>query len=193
MRITPLAALLLPATAALAQTISDTATAEAAITPAVLRAHVRFLASDLLEGRGVGTRGDELARTYLATQMESHGLLPGGADGAWEQPVPILGITSTVTTTLAAKGAGGTASFEAPNDYTAVAGSPAATAAWNGAELVFVGYGIDAPEQTWDDFQGVDLKGKVLLVMNNDPADDPERFAGKTRLYYGRWSYKYEE
>lgn len=106
--------------------------------------------------------------------------------------MPILGITTAVTTTLTAKGKNG-ATFAAPDDFTSVAGSPAATAAWANAELVFVGYGITAPEQQWDDFGATDVKGKVLLVMNNDPADDPARFAGKTRLYYGRWSYKYEE
>ncbi|MBX3462805.1 MAG: M28 family peptidase [Planctomycetes bacterium] len=157
-----------------------------------LAAHVRFLSHDLLEGRGVGTRGDELARLYLATQFEAFGLRPGHDDG-WEQAVPILGITSVVTAPLAARGAGGTAQFTAPDDFTAVAGGPAASARWQDAELVFVGYGITAPEQRWDDFGDADLRGKVLLVMNDDPAGDPDRFAGRTRLYYGRWSYKFEE
>lgn len=158
-----------------------------------LQAHVSFLASDLLEGRGVGTRGDELARQYIAAQLQASGLQPGGPDGGWHQPVPILGITTNVTTTLTARGNGGEATFQAPEDFTAVAGSPDPTAAWADAELVFVGYGITAPEQQWDDFGAVDVRGKVLLVMNSDPADDPARFAGRTRLYYGRWSYKYEE
>jgi Zn-dependent M28 family amino/carboxypeptidase len=158
-----------------------------------LQAHVRFLADDLLEGRGPGTRADTLARLYLATQLQANGLQPGGADGSWMQTVPILGITSVVTTPLRAYGSGGEANFTAPDDYTAVAGSPDANAAWQGAELVFVGYGIQAPEQKWDDFGTTDVRGKVLLVMNDDPADDPNRFAGKSRLYYGRWSYKYEE
>ena len=163
------------------------------ITKAELAAHVQFLSSDLLEGRGVGTRGDQLTREYLATELQSYGLQPGAADGSWVQPVPILGITTTVDRTLTATGKGGTATFAAPDDFTAVAGSPAASVAWQDAELVFVGYGIDAPEQQWNDFGAVDLKGKVLLVMNSDPANDPQRFAGKTRLYYGRWSYKFEE
>jgi hypothetical protein len=162
------------------------------IAEARLRADIRFLSDDLLEGRGVGTRGDALARHYLATQLEAAGCQPGAGNGNWMQPVPILGITSTVTATLFAKGAG-EASFDAPADFTAVAGSPAARAAWQDAELVFVGYGITAPEQKWDDFGAFDVRGKVLLVMNNDPSNDPERFAGRTRLYYGRWSYKYEE
>jgi len=163
------------------------------ITKDVLTAHVRYLSNDLLEGRGVGTRGDTLARLYLATQLESHGLKPGAADGSWMQTVPISGITTLVTKTLTAKGSGGEAEFKAPDDFTAVAGSPDPTAAWQDADLVFVGYGITAPEQQWDDFGNTDVRGKVLLVMNNDPADDPARFAGKTRLYYGRWTYKYEE
>jgi hypothetical protein len=172
---------------------SPQAASSPAITKAELLAHVRFLADDLLEGRGPGTRGDQLARTYISTQLQAAGLQPGGADGSWMQPVPILGITSEVTTPLHARGPKGDAKFTAPDDYTAVAGSPDATAAWNGAELVFVGYGIHAPEQQWDDFGDVDLRGKVLLVMNDDPSFDPARFAGKARLYYGRWSYKFEE
>lgn len=166
---------------------------ESQINEGVLRAHVEFLSSDELGGRGVGTKGDVLARNYIAAQLRAAGCEPGAADGGWMQPVPILGIKSTVTQSLAARGPKGTSSFEAPTDYTAVAGNPAASAAWSNAEVVFVGYGIDAPEQNWDDYQGVDLNGKVLLVMNNDPADDPDRFAGNTRLYYGRWSYKFEE
>ncbi len=158
-----------------------------------LLANVRFLADDLLEGRGPGTRADQLARLYIATQLQAAGCKPGGAEGSWMQPVPILGITSTVGETLVAKSASGSAMFQAPNDFTAVAGNPDAAAAWADAELVFVGFGITAPEQNWDDFGSTDVKGKVLLVMNDDPADDPARFAGKTRLYYGRWSYKYEE
>lgn len=171
----------------------DAAAVEHLITRDVIMAHVRFLADDLLEGRGTGTRGDALARTYLSTQMQACGLQPGVSGQAWTQPVPILGITSVVTQTLTAKGLNGEAVFQAPDDFTAVAGSPDPQATWQGAEMVFVGYGIHAPEQQWNDFGSEDVKGKVLLVMNNDPADDPARFAGKTRLYYGRWSYKYEE
>ncbi len=184
---------LLMAVAATACATFDTDSAGRAITKDALEAHVRFLADDLLEGRGPGTRGDALARLYIARQMQECGLRPAAGDGSWMQPVPILGITSTVTKSLSAAGKGGSASFAAPDFFTAVAGNAAAGAEWRAAELVFVGYGITAPEQQWDDFGSTDLKGKVLLVMNNDPADDPARFAGKTRLYYGRWSYKYEE
>lgn len=193
-------AVVLAASTVLAQTPppnAPTANAPASTAPAIKKeeilAHVRFLADDLLEGRGPGTRGDQLARNYLGTQLQAAGLQPGGVDGSWMQPVPILGITSAVTTPLRARGAKGELKLTAPDDYTAVAGSPDATAAWNGAELVFVGYGIHAPDQQWDDFGSVDVRGKVLLVMNDDPSFDPARFAGKARLYYGRWSYKFEE
>jgi len=154
---------------------------------------VRYLSDDLLEGRGVGTRGDRLTRKYIATQFESFGLRPGGVDGGWEQPVEMLGITASVTTPFKVTGPGGEVVFSAPTDYTAESGHGGSTSAWEDAEIVFVGYGIHAPEQQWDDFKGADLKGKVLLVMNNDPASDPKLFAGQTRLYYGRWSYKFEE
>ena len=168
-------------------------TAEQEISAATLRGAIRFLSSDLLEGRGVGSRGDLLCRAYLRSEFERCGLLPGANDTDYEQPVPILGIRSVVTRPFTARGKGGDAAFTAPTDYTAVAGSSAAEAGWDDAELVFIGYGIDAPEQDWDDYKGADLRGKVLLVMNNDPSDDLALFAGKTRLYYGRWSYKYEE
>jgi Zn-dependent M28 family amino/carboxypeptidase len=163
------------------------------ITAAVIAGATRFLSSDLLEGRGVGTRGDELARAYIASEFEKYGLQPGGPDGTWLQKVPILGIKADVAKTLTAHGSGGEAAFQAPEDFTAVAGNAAAQGVWQNADVEFVGYGITAPEQQWDDFKGVDVRGKVLLVMNNDPEDDPALFAGKTRLYYGRWTYKYEE
>ena len=169
------------------------AAAERQINTGELTGLVRFLSSDLLEGRAPGTRGDLLARAFIQSEFERCGLRPGLADKLWVQPVPMLGIKTAVARPLAAKGSGGSAQFTAPDDYTAVAGSDEATADWNDAALVFVGYGITAPEQQWDDFKGQDLRGKVLLVMNNDPADDPALFAGTTRLYYGRWSYKYEE
>lgn len=163
------------------------------ITEDTISSGIAFLADDLLEGRGVGTRGGGLARRYLATQMQGMGLVPGGVDGTWEQPVPMVGITAEVTRPLTVKGPEGGATFAAPKDYTCEAGRPEETSVWRDAEIVFVGYGIHAPEQKWDDYKDADLRGKVLLVMNNDPADDPELFAGQTRLYYGRWSYKYEE
>jgi Zn-dependent M28 family amino/carboxypeptidase len=164
-----------------------------AITPESLAGPLRFLSDDLLEGRGVGSRGDQLARLYLATQLQLAGLAPAGPNGAWVQPVPIVAIKSAIATPLEAAGTGDKASFTAPEDYVAWAARPGERTEWKDAEIVFVGYGIRAPEQQWDDYKGADLKGKVLLFMNDDPSADPALFAGKTRLYYGRWSYKFEE
>lgn len=174
--------------------VRDQAALDARITVDSIRAPLRFLSHDLLEGRGPGTRGDELAQLYLATQMQAYGVQPGGVDGSWTQPVPMVGITSTITKPLTARaGAGEEVAFEAPADFTAQAARPDAATAWADVPLVFVGYGITAPEQDWDDFGDVDVSGKVLLVMNNDPEDDPSLFEGRRRLYYGRWSYKFEE
>ncbi|MHC4816267.1 MAG: protease-associated domain-containing protein, partial [Planctomycetota bacterium] len=169
------------------------AAVEGLITQDYISAGIAYLADDLLEGRGVGSRGGRLARRYLATQMQGMGLSPGGVNGTWEQPVPMVGITATVETPMTVRGPHGEASFTAPEDYTCEAGRPDPATGWQEREIVFVGYGIHAPEQKWDDFKGADVAGKVLLVMNNDPSSDPNLFAGKTRLYYGRWSYKYEE
>lgn len=167
---------------------------DALITRDAIAAPLDFLSDDLLEGRGVGTRGDELSRLYIRTQLQSYGLKPAGPDGGWEQDVPIVAIKSATERKLTAKNAAGrTLSYTGPRDYTTFAGRPDEMTEWKDADLVFVGYGIHAPEQNWDDFKDVDVKGKVLLVMNNDPSTDPDLFAGKTRLYYGRWSYKYEE
>ncbi len=183
-------------THAIAESPAAADRAMATIDAASLAGSIRLLSSDLFEGRGPGSRGDELARAYIQSEFERSGLEPAAADGSWEQKVPILGITSKVTQPLMVTNRLGDSAvlhFDAPTDYTAVAGSDSAEADWKDAGLVFVGYGIHAPEQDWDDYGDVDLTGKVLLVMNNDPSTDPALFAGKTRLYYGRWSYKFEE
>jgi len=167
------------------------AAAESCLTEQALRGHIRFLADDLLEGRGPGSRGDELARAYIAAQFESLGLKPVLPNQAWMQPVPLVGVTAHVPATLAFQKAGKSLELKRHEDYVFAAGKPQTQIAVNDAEIVFVGYGIQAPEYQWDDFKGMDLRGKVLLVMNNDPADDPKLFEGKRRLYYGRWDYKY--
>jgi Zn-dependent M28 family amino/carboxypeptidase len=167
--------------------------AAASITAERLRAHIRYLADDLLEGRGPGSRGDRLAQAYIATQMEAMGLLPAGPDGSWFQPFDIVGVdTENPPTTLFRKGSD-SVQLKYHDEFIASSGVQAPAARLEDAELVFVGYGIVAPEYGWDDFKGQDMKGKVLVVMNNDPEDDPALFAGKTRLYYGRWTYKYEQ
>lgn len=168
-------------------------TAAQQITPALLRAQVRYLASDLLEGRGPATRGDALAEAYIQSQMESLGLKPGAPDGSWFQKFDIVGVTSHVPETIGFSHGNDTLKLKRLDDMMAFSGMQTPQATIDNAEVVFVGYGIVAPEYQWNDFKGMDLKGKVLLVMNNDPEDDPKLFAGKTRLYYGRWDYKYEE
>jgi len=157
-----------------------------------MRADVRFLSSDLLEGRGPATRGDRLAREYLASRFEAIGLEPGAPEGAWEQGFDLVGVTAACPEVLrVSRGAAGT-DLRFHEDYVAFSGIQAPEARVDDAEVVFVGYGIVAQEHGWDDFKGADLKGRVLLVMNNDPESDPQAFAGKRRLYYGRWDYKYE-
>jgi Zn-dependent M28 family amino/carboxypeptidase len=164
--------------------------AQETITEALLRSHIRFLASDLLEGRGPATRGDLLAQAYVASQLEGLGLEPAAPGGGWSQPFDIVSLEGNPKSiTVSAKGK--TTELLHQRDIIAVAGAQEAESKWKDAELVFVGYGMVAPEYQWDDFKGVDLKGKVLLVMNNDPSDDPALFAGKMRLWYGRWDYKY--
>jgi len=179
--------LALLASAAFAQ-----APAEKLLTKEQLLAHTRYLASDGLEGRGPATRGDALAQGYIAAQLESLGVQPGAPDGGWLQPVELVGITGNPKT-LELSGNGKALSLKYWDDIIAVSGTPTETTKVEGAEVVFVGYGIQAPEYQWDDFKGLDVKGKVLLVMNNDPESDPALFAGKTRLWYGRWDYKYDK
>jgi Zn-dependent M28 family amino/carboxypeptidase len=162
------------------------------IRPELIRAHIRFLASDLLEGRGPATRGDRLAEEYIAAQMEGLGLEPAAPDGSWYQPFQIVGITSQAPAPIHLSRGGQSVDLRYHDDYMAFSGVEGPQASTAGGEVVFVGYGIVAPEYQWDDYKGADLKGKVLLMMNNDPEDDPNLFAGKTRLYYGRWGYKYE-
>lgn len=158
----------------------------------LIRAHVRFLASDLLEGRGPASRGDRLAEEYIAAQMEGLGLEPAAPGGGWFQRFDIVGITSEAPATVHFTRGGESVDLHYRDDYVAFSGVQGPEASTGGGEVVFVGYGIVAPEYQWDDYKGADLEGKVLLMMNNDPEDDPKLFGGKTRLYYGRWTYKYE-
>jgi len=168
------------------------AVAKAQITTSTLRAPIRYLASDELEGRGPATRGDALARLYLATQLEELGFQPGGDKGGWEQTVDVVGVTAKLPATWNFTGKGGEVALKLSDDYIAGSGVQENVAQIKDAGLVFVGYGIEAPEYKWDDFKGVDVRGKVLVMLNNDPDWDPKLFEGKTRLYYGRWTYKYE-
>jgi Zn-dependent M28 family amino/carboxypeptidase len=164
------------------------------ITAKRIRAHIRFLASDLLEGRGPATRGDELAEAYLQSEMEAMGIKPGAPGGGWIQKVPLVGIKPTFDGPARFRSERGTAAGIPGDNFVAASGVQRPEAKVEDAEIVFVGYGIVAPEYKWDDYKDADLKGKVLLMMNNDPEGspaEPNLFAGKTRLWYGRWDYKY--
>jgi Zn-dependent M28 family amino/carboxypeptidase len=157
-----------------------------------LRAHIGFLASDLLEGRGPGTRGDALAQQYIATQFQLLGLKPAGPKGSYLQPFELVGMTGHPETMTFTSDSGST-QLRSHEDFMVNSGVQAAEAVLQDSELVFVGYGIQAPEYEWDDFKGMELKGKTLLILNNDPEDDPRLFGGRARLWYGRWDYKYEQ
>jgi len=164
------------------------------VSAGALAAHIRFLADDLLEGRAPGSRGGELAMRYIAAQYERLGLKPIGDDGGYLQRFDIVGMKSEVTTPITVAAPGRKPLVLQPLvDSVVDAGRQEPALAVRDADVVFVGYGITAPEEKWDDFKDVDVRGKVLVVMNNDPEDDPALFAGKTRLYYGRWDYKYAE
>jgi Zn-dependent M28 family amino/carboxypeptidase len=162
------------------------------ITRATLEAPIRFLSSDLLEGRGPGTRGDELARLYLQTQLEGLGYQPAFPNGAWQQPFDLVHIKSAIPGSWTFRAKGVQVDLKLHEDYSAASGQQTDRVTIPDAELVFAGYGIQAPEYRWDDFKGVNLAGKILVMMNNNPDWDPNLFAGKRRLYYGRWTYKYE-
>jgi len=157
-----------------------------------LRADIRFLASDLLEGRGPGTRGDRLAQAYVASRFEAIGLEPGAADGTWLQPFDLVSVHTHCPPVLRVTRGAEAVDLDFYEEYIATSGVQSEVARVDDAEIVFVGYGIVAPEYQWDDFGNMDLRGKVLLIMNNDPETDPELFEGTRRLYYGRWDYKYE-
>ncbi len=164
------------------------------ITAAEIDGDLRFLSSDLLEGRGPGTRGGRLAEEYIASQLRSAGIQPGNK-GSYFQDVPTDVVTLEPSSLHAQASGKATASLRDPEDVVLWAGSALAESGAKG-DLVFVGYGVRAPEYRWDDFKGLDLKGKILLVLVNDPpatAAEPELFGGKAMTYYGRWTYKFEE
>lgn len=158
-----------------------------------LRAYIQFLADDITEGRGVGTPGDMIAEKYIASQFQAMGLKPGNGD-SYFQTFPLIGIHADPSMSLHFKHADKTIKLNYYDDFIAVPGNQESLIQIDKAELVFAGYGIVAPEFNWNDFKNSDVKGKILLIMNNDPdTGDPNFFGGKTRLYYGRWDYKYEE
>jgi Zn-dependent M28 family amino/carboxypeptidase len=164
------------------------------ITPDHIRQHVRFLSHDLLEGRGTGQRGGDIAAEYIATQFALYGLKPAGDNGSYMQKVPLVGITPSPETRFWFVPPHGSAMELKPiDDYVAYDETQQPQSDVD-ANLVYVGYGIEAPEYKWDDYKGTDVKGKVLLMLVNEPpSDDPKFFKGPALTYYGRWTYKYEE
>lgn len=167
------------------------------IDESALRAHIKFLSDDLLEGRGTGARGGELAARYIAAQMEALGLKGAGANGSYFQPVSLVGVKADPSTTLTASSQSGSENFKFADDFVAFTGAQTDEVEVD-TDMVFVGYGISAPGQKWNDYKGdpSDYRGKILLILVNDPpatAAEPNLFGGKTLTYYGRWTYKFEE
>jgi Zn-dependent M28 family amino/carboxypeptidase len=154
-----------------------------------IAAHVRFLSDDLLEGRGVASRGEALATLYIATQFAALGLEPLGDDGAFFQKVPLVGVQTEPSTILSLNNR----PLKLLDEFVGVNHRQQPDTPVD-AEAVFVGHGIVAPEFQWNDYQGADVRGKwVVLFTNEPPSDDPGLFGGRALTYYGRWTYKYEE
>ena len=164
------------------------------IDPERIRVHVRFLSHDLLEGRGTGQRGGDIAAEYMATQFALYGLKPVGDSGSYLQKVPMVGITPAPETTFSLVSSKGEAADLKPLEQYVAYDQTQQPRSDVDAEIVYVGYGIEAPEYKWDDYKGTDVRGKVLLMLVNEPpSDDVNFFKGKALTYYGRWTYKYEE
>jgi Zn-dependent M28 family amino/carboxypeptidase len=159
-----------------------------------IRAHVKFLSSDLLEGRGMGQRGSDIAAEYIATQFALDGLKPAGDHGTYFQTVPMVTMSTLPETSVSlVPKSGEPLALKIRDDYV-VQNETQTESVDIDAPIVFVGYGIQAPEYNWDDYKGYDLKGKVALLFVNEPiSNDPKFFKGRALTYYGRWIYKFEE
>jgi Zn-dependent M28 family amino/carboxypeptidase len=171
--------------------------ASSSISEDTLRAHIKFLSDDQLEGRGTGAPGGMLAAKYIAAQLEALGLKGAGDKSSYFQPVSLVGVKADPATVLTVSAGDKREAFKFADEFVAFTGAQAPEADVN-AEMVFVGYGINAPEQHWNDYKGDanDYKGKVLVMLVNDPpatSAEPNLFGGRALTYYGRWTYKYEE
>jgi Zn-dependent M28 family amino/carboxypeptidase len=180
-----------PATASDGSVAGEGAAKE--ITEEFIREIIAEISSDAYEGRGPGSAGDVKARQYLASRLVDLGLLPGAADGTWEQRFDLVGVNSHQPEKWKFEGAGSSLTIKQWDDFIVSSGVQKDRSEVSDAEVVFVGYGIQAAEFDWDDYAGVDVTGKVVLIMNNDPDWDPDLFAGDTRLWYGRWDYKQQK
>ncbi len=170
------------------------------ITPDALLAHIKTLASDEFEGRAPGSKGEELSIKYIADQFKAIGLMPGNPDGSYFQEVPLAGIKSEPRMVFAVAGKP-PVELKFGDDFVASSARLQPEVKIDNSDLVFVGYGVVAPEYGWDDYKGVDVRGKTILMLINDPAvldpNDPSKldekmFKGRAMTYYGRWTYKYE-
>ncbi len=189
-----------PATDTGADTSTDTAAAthefSPEITEADFREMTRTLSSDEFEGRAPGSPGGEKTVEYISAQFERIGLQPAGDNDSWYQTVPMVQTTASDATVLRVAGANGERELKFGSDMMLGTRTGQQTISVNDSELVFVGYGVDAPERDWNDYEGLDVKGKTVVMLVNDPGfhvDDAELFDGNRMTYYGRWTYKFEE
>jgi Zn-dependent M28 family amino/carboxypeptidase len=173
-----------------------------AIDPNAILQHIKVLADDKFQGRAPGTPGEDLTVEYVQTQFKNMGLKPGNPDGTYVQKVPLVGITGAEASPLTFTKGGQALALRWKDDVVAWTKHVADGASIDGSDVVFCGYGVEAPEYGWDDFKGVDVKGKTIIVLINDPpvpdpSDpsklDPKMFGGAAMTYYGRWTYKFEE
>lgn len=164
------------------------------ITEESLMEPITVLSSDGFEGRATGTEGEEKTVEYLVSKFEEYGIQGGARDGGYVQDVPLIGQKTAEDAQISITNNGNTVhEFDYFSDFMAWPSNLEENVSVEDAELVYVGYGIQAPEEDWDDFKGTDVEGKVLVVKNNDPNSDPDLFEGEKRLYYGRYDYKYEK
>lgn len=165
------------------------------VTESSLLNHIEILSSDEFEGRAPATRGDTLTIDYLVGQLEEMGIDPGMPDGSYVQVVPLLSQRVDHPSAAFKIRKNGTVmhDLDYSAEFMAWPSNEAEEVRIRDAEVIYVGYGIQAPEYDWDDYKGVDVSGKIVVFKNSDPSHDPEIFEGNTRLYYGRWSYKFEK
>ena len=163
---------------------------------------IKVLASDEYEGRAPGTKGEDLTVQYLVSESKKLGLQPGNPDGTYVQKVPLVGITGAEAQPLTVTKGAQKKTYEWGDEVVAWTRRVSDTATLNDSEIIFAGYGVQAPEYNWDDFKGVDVRGKTIVVLVNDPQVpaagrpgelDAKMFNGKAMTYYGRWTYKYEK
>ena len=198
-RLAGLATLLMAAPAAAQAPSPDLGTAQAAISGTDMKRHIQLLSSDEYEGRAPGSRGEDLTVSYIIEQFRANGVKPGNTDGTYVQKVPLVGFKTKATGRIEVGGK--TIDLKTADDWVAVSRREAPEVKVDASEVVFVGYGVVAPEYGWDDYKGVDVKGKTIVMLVNDPAvpdpKDPSKlddamFKGRAMTYYGRWTYKYE-